>query len=638
MSLGFIILMLSLVPALLKRSGWFTVLWIIGSLTLGYEYAIVFFGNVTQAYQLQLPGMLGIVPLGMNVLSAFFGMIFALGLPLGMLYGHFYLKQHHSFGISSHLFWLGVMGISMHGLLWMRHSILFLLFWELMSLSSFFCVIQDRSHSLKAGLNYLITMQIGAAFLIAGFAISYLQSGSFDFAQFAGMSRLPLMLLLVGFAFKAGFFPFYSWLPQAHPVAPSHVSGIMSGLMIKTGLYGILVVVSCNQFSLTEVAMFTLICLLSAFLGVIHCLVESNLKRALAYSSIENMGIIGLGLCVGMLGKLTGQPLMQTLGYAGAMLHTLFHSIFKPLLFYLSGNIYCATGTMEIDELGGLNKKLPLTSNLFLLGVLAISALPLGNGFISEFAILYGTYNGLQSSSLPVLLISIIVLAVIAFVGALALIAFTKLYAIIFQGEARSSKATELKTTSSGLLVTPVVLGFLVLLTGVFGNLSLLLINPLMLWLKLDTNVLNNSLTITYTRFTLLFGILIALFGILWFVRKLRVIKLNSPTWGCGYHLPNPRMQYSSMAYIQPLEYFLKPFILILQKREMDEEVFPKSLKYSEEVKDFLFSLIIYPFSKLLDRFFKLFNGIHNGRTNSYIAYSLGFLVILLIWVLGVAK
>ncbi|MDD2331059.1 MAG: proton-conducting transporter membrane subunit [Candidatus Cloacimonetes bacterium] len=636
MSMGFLILLLSLIPALGKRSGFFVLFWILGSLTLGYEYTLALYGTSAGSWIISFPEPLGTAHLGLNPLSAFFGLVFSLGLPLGMLYGHYYLREHQEEGLGSHLFWLGVMGLSMHGILWIRHTLLFLMLWEVMSLSSFFCVIQDRDKSVKPGLDYLITMQVGAFLLLIGFGLAYLSSGSFDFSTLSGMNRIPLFLLLAGFSFKAGFFPVASWLPQAHPVAPSHVSGIMSGMMIKTGLYGILLLISCNLFSLAEILVFFLIALLSSFFGVIHALAEDNLKRALAFSSIENMGIIGLGICIGLLGGISGNPVMASLGFAGALLHTLFHSLFKPLLFYLSGNVLIATHSLKIDELGGLSKSMPATSRLFLIGVLAISALPVGNGFISEFTIYFGMIQGLKSQFLPAMLVSVFALAAMAFVGALALIAFSKLYSISFLGTARSRKAEKAREMKAGMLTAPVILGVLILVTGLTGQFALLGIKPLLSWFGYQEEALH-GLQLVFGQMGIVFGILI-LFGLLlWLVRRICVRERLSNTWGCGYQKPRARMQYNSLAYTQPLSHFLKPFILIKKTRDSENAVFPAKLEYRQEVRDLVERFVILPVTRLIAAFLKLFSGIHNGKTNSYIAYSLVVLILLMFWVLRFA-
>jgi len=634
MSIGFIILFLGLIPALWKRSGLFSIVWLMGSGFIAFEYLEVLYSRNVQDYLLLFPDPIGTANIGLNKLSAFFGVIFSIGLPLGMLYGHFYLKEHPGPGLRSHLFWLGLLGLSMHGLLWMRHSLLFLMLWEVMSISSFLCVIQDRSASLKAALNYIITMQIGAGFLIAGFGLLYLQTGSFDLSTLAAMPRLPMYLLMIGFAFKAGFVPFSSWLPQAHPVAPAHVSGIMSAMMIKAGLYGILVIISINSFNLREIAIFCLISVVTAFWGVIHAMISSNVKKALAFSSIENMGIIGIGLSVGLLGLDAGIPMMATLGFAGALLHTFFHSLFKALLFYLSGNILCASHTLEADLLGGLAKAMPRSAACFLIGTFAISALPIGNAFISEFSIYTGLLSAMAAHDLPAIVISVVLLAAMAFIGALALIAFAKLFGIIFLGEPRSEQATKARECPRGMCLPQVVLVAGILLTGIFGNVGLRFVKPLLRWMQLDMSGYI-GLRNTFSQISIVLGIVLLVFGLLYLIRKLCVKDIVSPTWGCGYHKPSPRMQYTSLAFVHPLSYFLKPFILIKKERIKAEGLFAREVEYAEHSEDPFWKCIVEPVSKALNWFFGLFSGMHNGRTDAYIAWCVGFLIVVLVWVLG---
>jgi hydrogenase-4 component B len=633
MSIGFLILFLSLIPALWKRSGIFAILWLLGSGIIAFEYLEVLYSYSVQDFLISFPLPLGVANIGLSKLSAWFGTVFAIGLPLGILYGHFYLKQHPTPGLRSHLFWLGVLGLSMHGLLWMRHTLLFLMLWELMSVSSFFLVMHDRCSSLKAALNYIITMQIGAGFLMSGFGIMYLLTGSFDFATLREIPSLPLYLLLIGFAFKAGFMPLASWLPQAHPVAPAHVSGIMSALMVKTGLYGIITLISLNRFNLKEIAILCLISLVTAFWGVIHAMISTNIKKALAYSTIENIGIIGIGLCVGLLGLDAGNLVMATLGFAGALLHIFFHSLFKALLFYLSGNILCATHSLEADELGSLAKRMPRTALYFLVGVIGISALPLGNGFISELAIYLGLFSAVPGNDLPALVMGIVLLAVMAFVGALALIAFAKLFGIIFLGEARSAKAEAAIETPRGMRIPQFFLVLGILLSGIFGGLGLQFVKPLLRWMGLNMLPLAELQGI-YLKLSIVSGIMLLIFALLYLIRRLCVRTNAGATWGCGYQKPSPKMQYNSLAFVHPLSYFLKPFILLKKSYKSAAGLYPIEISYHEEERDPIFGFIVEPASRLLAWFYSLFSRIHNGKTNAYIAWCGGFLIFLLLWVL----
>lgn len=635
---GFLLLVCALITALLKRSAVFTAIVFAASAIMGWAYAEILLSGSTLAYVIELKGLLSGAELTIDPLGAFFGLIFSFGFPLGILYGHHYLKAHPGKGIASHLFCLGLMMISMHLVLMLRNSLLFMIAWELMSLSSFFAILAERNNreTVASALYYFVMMHIGAAVLISGFALLYLQTGSLNFGQ-GEIGTTAKWLLLIGFAFKAGYFPFYSWLPKAHPVAPAHLSGMMSGLMIKTGIFGIVLVLSLSQWQPYEIYILLVISLVTAFNGVIHALAETNIKRALAYSSIENIGIIGIGLSFWLLGIAFSNPLMSTLGFAGALMHVLNHSLFKPLLFYLSGNVLVQTHTLEIDKLGGLAKRMPYTAMLFLFGTAAISALPLMNGFVSEFGIFLGILSGFEPNNLGSTLCVVVGGAMFAFVSALALIAFSKIYSIVFSGEPRSHNATEAKEVSPGMLISPVLLAVFCLITGIFGRLSLYLVQPLALNLGLDPAVLKGFGN-TLNGISIVILLFVVLIVAIYLVKRRLNTCTAAPTWGCGYAKTSPRVQYTGSAYINPLAYFLKPLMQLSSLKQRTEGYFPTHMDYTENVRDYVDKGIIRFICKTLNGFFAFFNKIHNGRTNSYITYLLIALLALLFWVLGVPK
>ncbi len=614
------------------------VLWYsVGALSTLFSYAGVLLRGETLAYSLALPTYIGSADIMIDPFTAFVGSIFALGSALGLVYGHLYLKEHHAVGIRSHLFFTGLMLLSMQLVLILRHSLLFMLAWELMSLASFFAILQDREseQTRNNALYYFVMMHIGAAILLMGFAVLYGQTGSFNFGS-AYISGMAKWLLLIGFAFKAGFFPFYSWLPKAHPVAPAHLSGMMSGLMIKTGIFGIVLVLGRAEWQLAELYLLLGISVLTAFNGVIHALAETNIKKALAYSSIENIGIIGIGLSLWLLGRFHHHNLMSTLGMAGALMHLLNHSLFKPMLFYLSGNVLVASHTLEQDKLGGLGKRMPRTALLSLLGTGAISALPLLNGFVSELCIFLGLISGFSAANSALTIATITGGALFAFVSALALIAFTKLYSIVFSGEPRSKHAIQAKEVPFSMLLSPGILALLCLMLGIFAPLGLFVVSPLAPSFGLDETVLL-GLGVNLYKVSIVLGLMLLIFGVVYRLkRKLGSIKQHG-TWACGYPNLNSRMQYTSGAYINPLAYFLKPFIRKQADKHCVQGYFPRQVSYQEEVRDYL-DTGIGSLSKLLQRFFSLFDGIHNGKTNSYITYLLLALILILLWVLGVNK
>lgn len=632
---GLVLLLLTAIPALFKRTGWFTAqVWLASALTIGGYLQQLLSGNILLS-TVGIPGVLILPSLGCSHVSAWFGIIFSLGFPLGSLYARGYMKAHPVQGNASHMFWMSLMFASMHVVLLAVNSLVFMLAWELMSLSSFMAILYDRDNpeNVSGALYYLITMQIGAAILLAGFGLMYLRTNSFALHVF-WIRGAAKWLLLMGFAFKAGFFPVYSWLPKAHPVAPSHLSGMMSGLMIKTGIFGIIWVMLNSHWQPFEVYILLGISLLTAFNGVIHALSEGHLKRSLAYSSIENIGIIGIAICFWQFGLLLGNPAMATLGFLGALLHSLFHSIFKPLLFYLSGNVLIASHSLNCDELGGLDKTMPRSSRLFLMGTASISALPLFCGFISEFTIFGSIILGFSKSSLAQSISSAITGAILSMVSALALIAFTKLYTIVFSGEPRSHKAARAQEPGIGLLISPAILAALSLCLGIFGWLPLLLMNKMVLILGLNLNAYQGLMQVLqYT--SIAFGILLVCFAVIYFVKRRLCKRTAHPTWGCGYQGSAKRMQYTATAYVDPLSYFLKP--LMYRKRSLEAPVgyFPKEISYDESIQDYLDHGIIRGASRVLIRFLSYFSGIHNGRTNSYITWLLMALLALLIWTLG---
>lgn len=633
---GLIILMLALIPAFLRKSSWFTALIWMSSIALVSGYGQVLLNGHIQTYELSLNNPTLQVSLHSTSLTAWFGLIFGLGFPLGSLYGFAYLKAHPLPGQGSHLVSLCLMMLSMHLVILAGDMFVFMFAWELMALSSFLAILYDRENSeaRNGALYYLIMMQVGAAILLAGFGCLFMDSGSFTLID-VRIGNLAKWLLLVGFAFKAGFFPFYSWLPKAHPVAPSHLSGMMSGLMIKTGIYGIVWIFIHSVWQPFELYLLLAISLITAFNGVIHALAEGNIKRALAFSSVENIGIIGIALCFWQLGMLLDNPAMATLGLLGALMHTLFHSLFKPLLFYLSGNVLLTTHSLKCDELGGLDKRMPQTAKLFLLGTASISALPVFCGFVSEFIIFGSIMVGFNKGSLAQSISSAIGGAGLAFVSALALIAFTKLYSIVFSGEPRSENSRKAKELPYPLLIGPAILAGLSLVGGLLGWLPLLLLRNLPGNFGLDVPTLNSMISILQSIGIVLLMLVIS--SVLIYLLKSKVTRQSkATTWACGYQGGSARMQYTASAYIDPIGYFLKPLLQRNRKLKSAQGYFPDRISYREDVKDYLDNSLIGKITAGLRSLLALFSGIHNGRTNSYITWLLVGLVALLIWAIGV--
>ena len=376
----------------------------------------------------------------MDPLSALFALIVSVGAVAAVLYSRGYLA--HYLGrkspahISLHYTALATMFYAMLGVVTSEGGFSFLFFWELMTVASFLLILFDaeRREVRRAALAYVIMMHVGFALLLIGFVRLDSVCGSADFAllgeYFRTQPALPLFVVfLAGFGMKAGMFPMHVWLPEAHPAAPSHVSALMSGVMIKTGVYGILRVTAqiADLPTLRTAGLILLVAgIVTGLWGVILAAAQNDVKRLLAYSSIENIGIVLIGLGIAALGKSSGNQLAAICGLSGALLHTLNHSLFKSLLFFGAGNILSQTHTTSLDALGGLGRHMPVTGLLFLAGTTAICALPPLNGFVSELLIYLGMLDGIASGS--DVLASAAGLAALALIGGVVILAFTKLY------------------------------------------------------------------------------------------------------------------------------------------------------------------------------------------------------------------
>ncbi|MBE0653992.1 MAG: hydrogenase [Bacteroidales bacterium] len=589
-----------------------------------------------------------------DTLSAFFILVINLTVFTGTLYAKGYLSAYFNqktrTEIAWHYFNLFWMHFSMLAAVMLREGLSFLVMWELMSVSAFFLIIfdSDNQEVKNAGIKFLIQMHIALVLLLSGFLISSLataQPMGFESltAYFRQFPEFPLFLLFfAGFGIKAGFIPLHSWLPHAHPAAPSPVSGIMSGVMIKMGIYGILRVLTYVQHDFYSVGLLILtVSVLSGILGVILAIVQHDVKKLLAYHSIENIGIIGIGIGFGTLGLATQNEVLATLGFAGGLLHVLNHSLFKSLLFYSIGNVYQQTHTRNIERLGGLFRKMPLTAIFFLLGALAISGLPPFNGFISEFLI----YSGLfKSLSINTLLFSFIILGGIVslvIIGGLAVYCFTKVFGIVFLGNERSKHTHHAKEVQKGMFLPMVIIGILIL---VIGFLPFLTLEPLgkILSVFMPGNPVLESMEPTMKGLSKSLGAFAMIAAFVWWL-KVKLTKgrqkSQEPTWGCGYTGADPAVhQYTATSYA---EYIAdKTKILSGVKKHYvpigKDNIFPEPRKFSTHGTDvFEDSLIRKPVNKML-AFMERIAVLQSGNIQDYLLY--GILFILFIVVLSILK
>ncbi|HTE29809.1 MAG TPA: proton-conducting transporter membrane subunit [Chryseolinea sp.] len=603
--------------------------------------------NGTQTIALGVATWSGPIELVIDSLSAFFMLIINLICFCGILYAGGYLKPYlpkkRSVFISLHLFSFLWLHGSMLMVTAMRDGIAFLLAWELMSLFSFVLVIFEaqKESTLKTGINYLLQMHLGFALIMISFLIAANETGGLGFKgvamYFEQHRNAPLFLLFfAGFGIKAGFIPFHSWLPRAHPAAPSHVSGVMSGVMIKMGIYGIFRITSLIQNDLTTIGIVVLtIGIISGMMGVIMAIMQHDLKKLLAYHSIENIGIIGIGLGVGILGRSVGDDYLMLVGFAGALLHNLNHALFKSLLFFTAGNVFYATHTVNMDNLGGLIKKMRYTSAAFLIGALAISGIPPFNGFISEFLIYNGVLHHLPGAGFWMSLVGVAAILALVLIGGLCIYCFTKAFGMSFLGTRRMVDHQEAHEVTPMMLAPAAIIIGMILFIGLrssfFGETVIQILQQLT---GISSPAIMNDVVQSLTMVSNINLLLILLVGAIVGIRvwqQRQVAVRQGPTWGCGYTAGDFRHQYTPTSYAESLRQLVNPLIDYKRhyKSFAEKEIFPPPRTFHTESKDLIEEKTVLSWVHLIVKYLPKAGVAQSGLINHYLIYPLLFLVII---------
>jgi hydrogenase-4 component B len=469
----------------------------------------------------------------------------------------------------------------------------FLLGWEIAAVAAWLLVVWEyRNQKIRfAGFNYLVSTHIGLFFLLAAFMIIYSRTGSMDFQSFGRFLRQPgqlrnitFVLLVTSFGLKSAFFPFHTWLPRAHAAAPAHVSALMSGVIHKAGLFGLLRVTLLLGTPEPWMGWYLIaFSSLSAVTGVLYTSAQRDMKRLLGYSSTENVGIAGIGFGVGYLGLAWSQPALVALGFAGGILHVLNHAFFKCLLFYAAGAVYRATHTVDLERLGGLLRRMPRTGGLFLVGALAISALPPFNGFVSEFVI----YAGLLDPSAPAgieraLLVG--VAALLAFVGGVSALSMTRAFGIVFLGAPRDASVRCDGEASAPLQIPMFVHALGIAVLGLVPAAGLAVVDqPVRLFLGAGAD--EGALAPATLAANLLAPIvwaglaILAVLGALVLLRRRLAGPTAAPrhvTWGCGYGAPTARMQYTGASFSAQLAAIAYAVLPHLRREKLPRGPFPE--------------------------------------------------------------
>jgi hydrogenase-4 component B len=580
------------------------------------------------------------IHLRLDGVSALFLALLAVVGGAGAVYAHEYWSEHHypASAPRGRLWWSALL-LSMGLVLTVANGLHFLIAWELFAVCGYFLITLDRERRevRAAGWLYLAASHAGTLCLFAFFASLAAHTGGWDLGPVGEHPELtPLFwLALAGFGMKAGFFPLHIWLPSAHANAPSHVSAIMSGVAIKMGLYGI--VRFSGWLPVPPAAGWVVIGVgaVSALLGIAFALAQNDFKRLLAYCSVENMGVILIGLGAALLAATYGEAPWGRVAMAGALLHVWNHGAFKALLFFGAGAVLHATGTREMSRLGGLWHNMPWTAGLFTLGCLAASGLPPLNGFVSEWMIYLGLFDAATSKG-PSAWAAMPAAIMLAMAGALALASFAKASAMIFLGAARTQPAVQAHECG------PWMHGPMLALAGVCVVIGLA---PILFWPAVARAVGSwrpawtavaapaPLATLGALHVALAFLVLAAV-ACLWLKAHANGLR-RGLTWDCGYAAPAARMQYTSGSFGGIASGWFAWVLRPERQLRRPRGHFPAGAIRLELVPETVLERILGPISGVVMQVSTTVRRLQHGRLQFYIVYvvaglvGLGLLVLL---------
>lgn len=587
-------------------------------------------------------------------LAGFFLTIIGLITMIASVYGPAYVRAYENGPqpLLALTFFTGLFVTGMYLLVLTADAFSFMMAWEMMSVSSYFLVAFQHQHAenRKAAFLYLVMAQIGGLCILLAYGVLAGFGNGFSFQAMAAAplsdtwATIAFLLAFIGFGMKAGVVPLHVWLPLAHPVAPSHISALMSGVMLKVAVYGFI------RFTYTllgdihwQWGVLTLfIGSASAVLGVLYALMQHDLKRLLAYHSVENIGIIYMGLGLSMIFAGKGLTVLAALGLIAALYHCLNHAIFKSLLFFGAGAILQKSHEHDLERMGGLISRMPYTATFFLIGCISISALPPFNGFVSEWLTFQAA---LQATALPGGILSSLIslaAAVLALTGALAAACFVKVFGMAFLGVPRTRHVRKARLAKPSMLFSQGILAALCLALGVLPTWTVAAINriPVQLlgqglpettnhgWLQLTPVATQNA---SYGAPLVLFGILLA-WGLVYIFlhpRRDRKIIQIGPAWDCGFGALTSRMQYTSTAFSMPIRRVFKPVWHVVEGLENT----PGGQRYRLQVGDWAWEKIYQPMGRMLLATARRITMIQGGNIRAYLAYSF-FTLLVLLWVI----
>ncbi len=527
------------------------------------------------------------------------------------------------------------------------NGMLFLIAWEVMALASYFLVAfeHERLEVRRAGWTYLVATHLGTAFLLALFALLGRESGSMQFAAWRAAPEAAgvlLVLALVGFGSKAGLAPLHVWLPDAYQAAPGPVPAALSGAMSKVAIYGFLRTVSWVGPPPAWVAGLVIAAgIFSGALGTVLALASHDLRRALAYSSVENLGVVAIGIGLALLGLSTDRPSLAVAGLAGALLHVWSHSAAKALLFQGAASLGRSAGTFDLNEMGGLLRRMPRTGLVFLAGSVAIAALPPFSSFTSEFLLYLASFRALAAGPAP--LVGLVAAIVgLAFIGGLALALFAKLSGLTLLGEPRSASAAAAVEGHAGLFAPPAVLALVCLALGLGAPFLLgATARPIAIATGLAAPAVDSALREVRSplEYASLAGAgLVGLAGALALVRA--CLLAGKPvgsglTWDCGYAAPTARMQYTGSSFSHPITTLYAQVVRTREDVQPPTGYFPSGAALATETPDVIRDSVFGTAFRLVQRGAGRLRWLQHGNTHLYVLYVVLALFSLLLWLVG---
>ena len=634
---------------------------ILGSICQAAASSIVLAGSTTSTWTLPVASTFFPWTVRLDPLGAWFNLALAVLALAVSIYSFGYVRsmeQTRNIGVLGFFYNLLLLSLSL--VFTAANAFFFLTAWELMTIAAF-CLItfeHQKTETRRAALVFLVMSHAGSGLLLAGFLLLAAFTGTMDFERLHllasqlpnGVQNVVFLLFFAGFGVKSGIVPLHIWLPDAHPVAPSNVSALMSGIVIKTGIYGMARVFFdfYGPLPLWAGTVVLAVGVLSALVGVLYALQERDLKRLLAYSTIENVGIILMGFGAALMFRTLHQPALAALAVVGALYHALNHTMFKGLLFLAAGAVAHSTGTRNMEELGGLIRRMPSTALYFLIGAVAISGLPPLNGFVSEWLTYQALLAGFGTTSSLTRLMFPIAGSLLALTAALAAACFVNAFGIPFLALPRSEASAAAHEVGRAMRLGMALLANACIALGLGAAWLVRVFDPITeqaLGVRVSPSLIAGGIALhagsarsgavstagIAILFVVLGGIVAALTG--WRLRRARVAP--GPVWDCGLPGLTADNEYTATAFSKPLRLIFAAFYRPRREIHPEYEVspyYPSSIRFESEIEP-AFEMHVYgPLKAWIFAMSRRIRGIQAGSLHAYLAYIFVTLIVLLLF------